>query len=398
MSAKTAEKPSKGTARDDIYYVTEDLNIALDVLSNDLLQKKTSILNLSGNAAAAGDVIAVTADGKANVLLGIDGKLHLDPLGTYDFLKEGEHYQTTFIYNLGKGSKQTDSATVTLNLAGLNDAPSATSKTYSIGEGSALIIPAGDGLLKGASDPDGDPLMAVLGDGPAHGSVAMNADGSFVYTPTDGFFGTDTFTFRSFDGTAYSDPVTVTLTVNDVPEPVKIGVPSIGSTIGVLGEGAGAYYAQTFIAAGTNPIDLTIQLLNNQNDDAPGPFNFEIKIVDATFGTPTGNVLYSSGPLSVGVQRLTPVTVDLSDVELVTGHRYAWVIDTVSTRDGQDDYAQVAAAGNPYDGSAYPSGSMFTSGDSSLDGIWYQQSSQDLFFEMTFEAAAPAAVPHYDLI
>lgn len=74
------------------------------------------------------------------------------------------------------------------------------------------------------------------------------------------------------------------------------------------------------------------------------------------------------------------------------------MIDTVSTRDGQDDYARVGAAGNPYNGSAYPSGSMFTSGDSSLDGTWYQQTSHDLFFEMAFEAATPVLIPHYDLV
>jgi VCBS repeat-containing protein len=49
--------------------------------------------------------------------------------------------------------------------------------------------------------------------GPAHGTLQLNADGSFTYTPNAGFSGTDTFTYRAADGAQTSDPATVTITV-----------------------------------------------------------------------------------------------------------------------------------------------------------------------------------------
>ena len=48
---------------------------------------------------------------------------------------------------------------------------------------------------------------------PANGAVAVNANGSFTYTPTGGFFGTDSFTYRASNGAANSTAATVTITV-----------------------------------------------------------------------------------------------------------------------------------------------------------------------------------------
>src|SRR6185436_8699993 len=68
------------------------------------------------------------------------------------------------------------------------------------------------------------PMTAVLVSGPAHGSLILNANGSFAYTPTANYSGLDVFWYRSFDGTYYSDPVAVTLTVNPVNDvPVATG-------------------------------------------------------------------------------------------------------------------------------------------------------------------------------
>jgi VCBS repeat-containing protein len=60
---------------------------------------------------------------------------------------------------------------------------------------------------------DGDELTAVLVSGPGSGSLALNSDGSFSYTPNAGFTGTDSFTYQASDGVDSSAAVTVTLTV-----------------------------------------------------------------------------------------------------------------------------------------------------------------------------------------
>jgi VCBS repeat-containing protein len=67
-------------------------------------------------------------------------------------------------------------------------------------------------VLANDTDPDGDPLTAVLYSAPAGGSLSLNADGSFTYTPNAGTT-SDSFQYTASDGTAVSDPATVTITV-----------------------------------------------------------------------------------------------------------------------------------------------------------------------------------------
>src|SRR5262249_28533745 len=63
-------------------------------------------------------------------------------------------------------------------------------------------------------------LKAILISGPAHGTLALNADGTFSYTPAANFNGTDSFTYRASDGSLTGGLATVTITVrpvNDAP-------------------------------------------------------------------------------------------------------------------------------------------------------------------------------------
>src|SRR5262249_5270316 len=75
----------------------------------------------------------------------------------------------------------------------------------------------GRGVLANDSDPQGSPLTAALVTGPAHGSLTLNADGTFSYTPAANFVGTDSFTYRASNGQALSNVATVTLTVRQPP-------------------------------------------------------------------------------------------------------------------------------------------------------------------------------------
>src|SRR5439155_21566311 len=49
--------------------------------------------------------------------------------------------------------------------------------------------------------------------GPARGTLTFNADGSFTYTPTNGFTGIDSFTYRLNDGVTNSAAATVAIDV-----------------------------------------------------------------------------------------------------------------------------------------------------------------------------------------
>ncbi len=99
------------------------------------------------------------------------------------------------------------------------DSPiSAGNDTYSTAEETALNVTA-PGVLSNDSDPDGDPLTAVLVSGPANGSLTLNPDGSFSYTPNPDFNGDDAFTYAATNGTATSNTATVTINVTPVNDP-----------------------------------------------------------------------------------------------------------------------------------------------------------------------------------
>jgi VCBS repeat-containing protein len=109
-----------------------------------------------------------------------------------------------------------------------NHAPVANDESYSTNEDTALTIAAASGVLANDTDVDGDPLHAILVSGPAHGTLALNADGSFTYAPNANYNGADSFTYRANDGQADSNVATVNLTVNpvnDAPVLVNLGPP-----------------------------------------------------------------------------------------------------------------------------------------------------------------------------
>ena len=99
-----------------------------------------------------------------------------------------------------------------------NDPPSAGDDAYTVAEDDPLVVEA-PGVLANDSDPDGDPLTALLASDVGEGTLALQADGSFTYDPAPDFFGTDTFTYRASDGPAQSPPATVTITVDPSPDP-----------------------------------------------------------------------------------------------------------------------------------------------------------------------------------
>lgn len=72
---------------------------------------------------------------------------------------------------------------------------------------------AAPGVLAGDSDAEGDMLAAIKVTDPTRGTLSLRADGSFDYTPEDGFTGEDTFTYMVSDGKELSAPATVTITV-----------------------------------------------------------------------------------------------------------------------------------------------------------------------------------------
>lgn len=116
---------------------------------------------------------------------------------------------------------------VTIAITAVNDAPTASPDSYSVNEDNALTV-AVPGVLGNDSDPEGTALTAALVAGPAHGTFALNANGSFTYTPAANYSGPDSFTYRASDGSLTSGVTTVSITVNAVND-----APTIAAAAGV---------------------------------------------------------------------------------------------------------------------------------------------------------------------
>src|SRR5437773_241694 len=98
--------------------------------------------------------------------------------------------------------------------ASANSPPVAIDDFYGVDQLAALTE-AAPGVLVNDTDPDaGTTLTATLVTGPSHArSFQLNSDGSFTYVPVDTYYGPDTFTYHSSDGTLSSGTGTVTVAV-----------------------------------------------------------------------------------------------------------------------------------------------------------------------------------------
>ena len=94
-----------------------------------------------------------------------------------------------------------------------NDPPVAYDDEYQTNENSVLVIDEAEGVLSNDEDPDEDPLIAVLQEDVSHGRLELSPDGSFIYEPAQGYFGSDSFSYVANDGEFDSNIATVKIEV-----------------------------------------------------------------------------------------------------------------------------------------------------------------------------------------
>lgn len=199
------------TPENDAPTVVEDTALALEdtALTVDVEQGV-----LANDSDVDGDTLTATLATQATngtVVLNSDGSFVYtpDPDFTGDDL---------FFYTASDGTITSDPVEVGVRVAPEQDLPTAAADAYTLDEDTVFTVDAATGVLANDVDPDSEDLTASVVDEPANGTLILNDDGSFTYTPAADFSGEDTFTYTASDGTADSTPATVTLTVTNIAD------------------------------------------------------------------------------------------------------------------------------------------------------------------------------------
>lgn len=137
----------------------------------------------------------------------------------------------SFTYIANDGAVDSNLGTVSITVNPVNDSPVAGNDAYTTNQDIPLVV-ASPGVLANDSDIDSSILTALLNTGPTNGTLTLNADGSFVYTPNAGFSGADSFTYHATDGQAQSHSAAVSITVKAAAKDYSTQIASIQTVKG----------------------------------------------------------------------------------------------------------------------------------------------------------------------
>ncbi len=205
-------------AVNDSYSLLEDT--VLSVLVSDTSQL------LSNDSDIDGDTLTVNTTPVSNVS---NGSLTLSSNGAFVYSPSVNFNGTdSFTYQVSDGNGGTAQASVTLTVSSLNDIPVASADSFTLDEDNVLtkLASDSDNLLSNDIDADGDTLTVNTTpiSNVSNGSLTLNSDGSFVYTPSVNFNGTDSFTYQVSDGNGGTANASVSLTINSINDiPVVVG-------------------------------------------------------------------------------------------------------------------------------------------------------------------------------
>ncbi|MCO4292657.1 Ig-like domain-containing protein, partial [Solitalea sp. MAHUQ-68] len=268
-----------------------------------------------------GDALTYTVQASTN-----SGTLVMQQNGSFAYTPAAG-FNGTVVYNYTVsdpcGSVATASLTIVINSPTVNRPPVAVNDNYSTSEGVALIIQA-PGIMVNDTDLDGNSLTAQLVSTTTKGTLVLNADGSFTYTPNAGFYGNDSFAYKVYDGSLSSNVATVAITVNRISTDLAITKVSKGNML-----------------KRNDVFDYEIKVINNGIYDGTGviardilPSSLEFVSASATTGTYDFNadnrsLIWNIGNLSVGANQ----TLQLK----VKALRGGWVLNTATVTGNQFD-------------------------------------------------------------
>ena len=165
----------------------------------------------------------------------------------------------TFTFKANDGTDDSNTSTVTITVAAVNDAPVTSDQTASTDEDTAVDI------TLSSTDVEGDSVTYSIVSDVSNGSTSLSGS-TVTYTPTADWNGTDTFTFKANDGTDDGNTSTVTITVaavNDAPVAIAVNSPTNEDTAKFI----------TLSATDVEGSSLTYSIVSNPSNGSLGNVN-----------------------------------------------------------------------------------------------------------------------------
>ena len=255
-----------------------------------------------------GDDLRFTLDGGPS-----HGSVTVNPDGSYDYTPDPDYNgPDSFTVTVDDGRGGTDTVTVDVTVTPVNDPPVGNDDTVTTPEDTPV-----SGTVTG-TDVDGDPLTYTLDGGPSHGSVTVNPDGSYDYTPDPDYNGPDSFTVTVDDGNGGTDTITVDITVTPVNDLATI-----------TGDATGAAVEAGGTANGTLGNPTTGGTLAISDIDAGEAAFATPPSLDGTYGTFTFNPATGAWTYTLDDDRAA--TQALTDGETVTDELVVTSLDGTAT-------------------------------------------------------------------
>ncbi|PYY31846.1 Ig-like domain-containing protein [Curtobacterium sp. MCBD17_030] len=246
---------------------------------------------LLGNDSGTGlTVTKAVGTSHGDVTLGTDGTISYTP-------EPGFSGTDTVTYTVTDASGQTTTATITVVVG-----PMAMRDTATATAGATLTVTKADGVL--ANDKGSD-LTAKVDRAPTNGTLDLHADGSYTYTPTDGFSGTDRFTYTATDGSGRTSTGSVTVTVRPEAQDDRLtttaGSPLVVTSGTLTGNDAGTGLTVTAVTGGTRTtvvLGADGSITITPADGTSGTDSFTYTVTDAAGNTSSATVRITVAPVA----------------------------------------------------------------------------------------------------
>ena len=303
------------TAIATVSITVESVNDDPVVTGDDLTTNEDEVLtgDLAPTASDVdGDTLVFTVATEVS-----NGELFLNEDGTFTYTPDGDFNGTdSFTYQVDDRNGGRTLGSVEITVAAMNDAPIAMAETISVDEDDDV---SGD-LGPRASDVDGDMLTFSVDTDVSNGTLELNPDGSFTYTPDADFHGTDSFSYLVDDGNGGTVVATVSITIDSVnDDPVITGDELLGTNedevlTGNLAPTAADADGDTLVFTVATDVSNGELLLNEDgtftytpDGDFNGTDSFTYQVDDGNGGTVTGRV-----GIMVAAMNDAPVAMDAS--------------------------------------------------------------------------------------